>query len=270
MKNDNYYCSKDYHILFGTKCLTCGEYVEGRVVTALGQSYHPHCFTCDRCKGEIGSGTVVTYNDRQEILCQKCTDIALNEPNDEGILQQRTSVGNSRSMDRETTVAREGFSKAGSYPTTHDIPSTKEDLFDFSKVPDIDPLTRSRMGKCAGCGEPIRSCQSLLALEHHWHLFCFTCAHCGKLLTSEYMSRGEKPYCEPCYHQLYGAMCNLCGNYITGKVLEAGEKRFHPGCASCCKCSLTFGEGEDMCIAGEDIWHLDCESAREAAGIRTG
>jgi len=51
---------------------------------------------------------------------------------------------------------------------------------------------------------------------------------------------------------------------------QAGEKRFHPGCASCCKCSLTFGEGEDMCIAGEDIWHLDCESAREAAGIRTG
>ena len=25
-----------------------------------------------------------------------------------------------------------------------------------------------------------------------------------------------------------------------------------------------------MCIAGEDIWHLDCERAREAAGIRTG
>ena len=50
MKNDVYYCSKDYHTLFGTKCLTCGEYVEGRVVTALGKSYHPHCVTCDRCK----------------------------------------------------------------------------------------------------------------------------------------------------------------------------------------------------------------------------
>ena len=25
-----------------------------------------------------------------------------------------------------------------------------------------------------------------------------------------------------------------------------------------------------MCIAGEDIWHLDCEHAREAAGVRTG
>ena len=26
----------------------------------------------------------MTYNDRQEILCQKCTDIALNEPEGEG------------------------------------------------------------------------------------------------------------------------------------------------------------------------------------------
>ena len=45
---------------------------------------------------------MVTYNDRQEILCQKCTDIALNETDEErSPLQQRVSMGNSRSMDRE-------------------------------------------------------------------------------------------------------------------------------------------------------------------------
>ena len=35
------------------------------------------------CRSEIHSGTVVTYNDRQEILCQKCTDIALHEEQDD-------------------------------------------------------------------------------------------------------------------------------------------------------------------------------------------
>ncbi|KAL5470727.1 hypothetical protein EMCRGX_G028736 [Ephydatia muelleri] len=79
MKNEEYYCSKDYHDMFGTKCKVCSLYVEGRVVTALGHSYHPQCFTCDRCREEIRSGTVVTYNDRQEILCQKCTDVAFVE-----------------------------------------------------------------------------------------------------------------------------------------------------------------------------------------------
>ncbi len=41
---------------------------------------------------------------------------------------------------------------------------------------------------------------------------------------------------------------------------QAGEKNFHPGCASCCKCSQGFGEGEDMCIGGDSIWHLDCDN----------
>ena len=50
MKKGDYYCSADYHNLYGTKCKTCGDFVEGRVVTALGNSYHPQCFTCDRCK----------------------------------------------------------------------------------------------------------------------------------------------------------------------------------------------------------------------------
>ena len=43
--------------------------------------------------------------------------------------------------------------------------------------------------ECAGCGEDIRSGQSLLALEKQWHLWCFTCTMCGCLLSGEYMGR---------------------------------------------------------------------------------
>ena len=45
--------------------------------------------------------------------------------------------------------------------------------------------------ECAGCGEDIRSGQSLLALEKQWHLWCFTCTKCGCLLAGEYMGRSE-------------------------------------------------------------------------------
>ena len=48
---------------------------------------------------EIRSGTVVTYNDRQEILCQKCTDIALNEGEEEAELG-RSSESTSTSVER--------------------------------------------------------------------------------------------------------------------------------------------------------------------------
>ena len=49
-KDGDYYCTTDYQRQFGTKCSHCGEYVEGEVVTALGNTYHQKCFTCGRCR----------------------------------------------------------------------------------------------------------------------------------------------------------------------------------------------------------------------------
>lgn len=44
------YCTKCYQQSFGTKCAACNRFVEGEVVTALGNTYHQHCFRCNRCK----------------------------------------------------------------------------------------------------------------------------------------------------------------------------------------------------------------------------
>lgn len=41
---------QDYQRAFGTRCAACGQYVEGEVVAALGNTYHQKCFTCARCK----------------------------------------------------------------------------------------------------------------------------------------------------------------------------------------------------------------------------
>lgn len=49
-KDGNYYCTVDYQNQFGTKCAICGDYVEGEVVSALGNTYHQKCFTCARCR----------------------------------------------------------------------------------------------------------------------------------------------------------------------------------------------------------------------------
>src|SRR6218665_1828156 len=48
-KNGLHYCAEDYQRLFGTRCHTCGKYVEGEVVTALGNTYHQECFHCAKC-----------------------------------------------------------------------------------------------------------------------------------------------------------------------------------------------------------------------------
>ncbi len=49
-KDDVYYCAECYQRLYGTKCAECGKYVEGEVVTALGNTYCLTCLTCTKCK----------------------------------------------------------------------------------------------------------------------------------------------------------------------------------------------------------------------------
>ena len=58
-----------------------------------------HGVLCSSSSEEIRSGTVVTYNDRQEILCQKCTDIALNEGEEDSEMG-RSSESTNPSMER--------------------------------------------------------------------------------------------------------------------------------------------------------------------------
>ncbi|XP_078358160.1 actin-binding LIM protein 3-like isoform X2 [Oculina patagonica] len=123
-----------------------------------------------------------------------------------------------------------------------------------------------KLEKCAGCGEDIRSGQSLLALEKQWHLWCFTCTKCGCLLAGEYMGRDGKPYCEKDYQAEFGVSCAGCGGYIIGKVLQAGEKHYHPQCSRCARCHGVFGEGQEMFLQGSEIWHPDCSFAAQQDG----
>uniref|UniRef100_A0A3Q3FB25 LIM zinc-binding domain-containing protein n=1 Tax=Kryptolebias marmoratus TaxID=37003 RepID=A0A3Q3FB25_KRYMA len=39
-----YICTEDYQRLYGTQCDSCEQYITGEVVSALGRTYHPHCF----------------------------------------------------------------------------------------------------------------------------------------------------------------------------------------------------------------------------------
>uniref|UniRef100_A0ACB8F955 Actin-binding LIM protein 1 n=1 Tax=Sphaerodactylus townsendi TaxID=933632 RepID=A0ACB8F955_9SAUR len=73
---------------------------------------------------------------------------------------------------------------------------------------------------CAGCGRDIKNGQALLALDRQWHLGCFKCKACAKVLTGEYISKDGSPYCEKDYQVLFGVKCEACHQFITGKVLE--------------------------------------------------
>uniref|UniRef100_A0A3Q3E7N5 LIM zinc-binding domain-containing protein n=1 Tax=Labrus bergylta TaxID=56723 RepID=A0A3Q3E7N5_9LABR len=45
-----YICTEDYQRLYGTQCDSCEQYITGEVVSALGRTYHRHCFVCSICR----------------------------------------------------------------------------------------------------------------------------------------------------------------------------------------------------------------------------
>uniref|UniRef100_U3ER19 Actin-binding LIM protein 2 n=1 Tax=Callithrix jacchus TaxID=9483 RepID=U3ER19_CALJA len=203
VRQGEYICTLDYQRLYGTRCFSCDQFIEGEVVSALGKTYHPDCFVCAVCRLPFPPGDRVTFNGK-ECMCQKCS--------------LPMSVGSS----------------------TH-----------------LSQGLRS----CGGCGTEIRNGQALVALDKHWHLGCFKCKSCGKLLNAEYISKDGLPYCEADYHAKFGIRCDSCEKYITGRVLEAGEKHYHPSCALCVRCGQMFAEGEEMYLQGSSIWHPACRQA---------
>ncbi len=219
-KDGKYYCGTDYQEQFGTKCKACGDYLEGEVVTALGDTYHKFCFVCARCGLTISPGEKVTYNGN-DVLCTKCSP-----------------------------AAKEG-------PPNGTLP-TKDKKSSKSKSSNKPKQAVAATIRCAHCSHEIVNGQALIALEKHWHVSCFKCTVCSKPLSAEYMGREGKPFCEKHYQQNFGVRCSHCEQYITGRVLEAGDKRYHPTCAKCGRCGSHFTEGEDMYIQGTEIWHPDC------------
>ncbi|RXM36290.1 Actin-binding LIM protein 2 [Acipenser ruthenus] len=205
VRQGEYICTLDYQRLYGTRCFSCDEFIEGEVVSALGKTYHPRCFVCAVCRQPFPPGDRVTFNGK-DCICQKCSQ----------------------------------------------------------PMPAHSPATIQAVRKCSGCGKEFTNEQSLVALDKHWHLGCFKCKICNKVLNAEYISKGGIPYCEADYHAMFGIQCEHCKKYITGKVLEAGDKHYHPSCARCVRCDQMFREGEEMYLQGSSIWHPPCRQAARA------
>ncbi|XP_068625613.1 actin-binding LIM protein 2 isoform X2 [Battus philenor] len=243
-KDGHYYCPQDYQRAFGTRCAACSQYVEGEVVSALGNTYHQKCFTCARCKRAFPSGEKVTYTG-SEVICGGCA------------APQRHTARAARSPGQASPGPLSPASASPASPGSPGSPATPD-------TPDRDDIDRRQPdpNECAGCGQELSEGQALVALDRQWHTWCFACGECGAVLRGEYMGRGGVPYCERDYQRLYGVRCAYCQRYISGKVLQAGENHhFHPTCARCSKCGDPFGDGEEMFLQGAAIWHPRCGPA---------
>nr|XP_029711993.1 actin-binding LIM protein 2-like isoform X2 [Aedes albopictus] len=248
-KDGAYYCTLDYQKLYGTKCAACNQYVEGEVVSTMGNTYHQKCFTCSKCKQAFQSGSKVT-NTGKEVLCENCVKGPVPAA------QQLTTNSATASPKRQIEQKQEQktIKEITSSPTkAATLQHHQEAIRKQQNSKDVDP------NECAGCHQQLKEGQALIALDRQWHIWCFKCNACGVTLNGEYMGKDGVPYCEKDFQKSFGVKCAYCNRYISGKVLQAGDNHhFHPTCARCTKCGDPFGDGEEMYLQGGAIWHPRC------------
>ncbi|XP_059517496.1 actin-binding LIM protein 1 isoform X10 [Myotis daubentonii] len=241
-------------------CHKCGEPCKGEVLRVQTKHFHIKCFTCKVCGCDLAQGGFFIKNgeylctlDYQRMYgtrCHGCGEFVEGEV--------VTALGKTYHPNCfACTICKRPFP-----PGDRVTFNGRDCLCQLCAQPmSSSPKEASCSGNCAGCGRDIKNGQALLALEKQWHLGCFKCKSCAKVLTGEYISKDGAPYCEKDYQRLFGVKCEACHQFITGKVLEAGDKHYHPSCARCSRCNQMFTEGEEMYLQGSTVWHPDCKQS---------
>uniref|UniRef100_A0A8C5YW96 Actin binding LIM protein 1 n=1 Tax=Marmota marmota marmota TaxID=9994 RepID=A0A8C5YW96_MARMA len=241
-------------------CHKCGEPCKGEVLRVQTRHFHIKCFTCKVCGCDLAQGGFFIKNgeylctlDYQRMYgtrCHGCGEFVEGEV--------VTALGKTYHPNCfACTICKRPFP-----PGDRVTFNGRDCLCQLCAQPmSSSPSEATCSGNCAGCGRDIKNGQALLALDKQWHLGCFKCKSCGKVLTGEYISKDGAPYCEKDYQGLFGVKCEACQQFITGKVLEAGDKHYHPSCARCSRCNQMFTEGEEMYLQGSTVWHPDCKQS---------
>nr|XP_016850610.1 PREDICTED: actin-binding LIM protein 1 isoform X23 [Anolis carolinensis] len=241
-------------------CHKCGEPCKGEVLRVQARHFHIKCFTCKVCGCDLAQGgffikngeylCTVDYQRMYGTRCNGCGEFVEGEV--------VTALGKTYHPNCfACTVCKRPFP-----PGDRVTFNGRDCLCQMCAQPmSSSPKELSSSSNCAGCGRDIKNGQALLALDKQWHLGCFKCKACAKVLTGEYISKDGAPYCEKDYQILFGVKCEACHQFITGKVLEAGDKHYHPSCARCSRCNQMFTEGEEMYLQGSTVWHPDCKQS---------
>ncbi|XP_047462703.1 actin-binding LIM protein 3-like isoform X5 [Mugil cephalus] len=183
-----YICTEDYQRLYGTQCDSCGQYITGEVVSALGRTYHPHCFVCSVCRSPFPIGDKVTFCGKK-CVCQQCSHslssdkpVKVHGPSycagcGEEIKQGQSLLALERQWHVSCFKCRTcGCALTGEYISKDGIPYCETDYHTQFGI------------RCEGCNRFI-SGRVLEAGGKHYHPSCARCARCHMMFLE-----GEEMY----------------------------------------------------------------------------
>ncbi|XP_074854219.1 leupaxin [Carettochelys insculpta] len=214
-------------------CASCCKPIAGKMITALGKTWHPEHFTCTQCEQELGSspfyerdGLAYCQQDYHHLFSPRCAYCAA--PILEKVLTAMDKTWHPEHF--FCTHCGKVFGKDGFHERNGKPYCRKDFLAMFSP-------------KCKACERPVMD-NYLSALQGVWHPECFVCGDCcSSFTTGSFFELDGRPYCELHFHQRQGSLCHGCGKPIAGRCISAMGHRFHPEHFVCAFCLSQLQKG---------------------------
>ncbi|NXX24957.1 LPXN protein, partial [Nicator chloris] len=203
----------------------CHKPIAGKVLTALGKTWHPEHFTCARCGWELDKGPFFEqggwafcedYHQAFSPRCAYCTGPTCKKVLT--ALEQTWHPEHFFCAHCGKVLGAEGFLDHNGKLYCHQ---------DFLAM--FAP-------KCQGCERPVMD-NYLSALEGVWHTECFVYMECLTGFTGgSFFELEGRPYCKLHFHQRQDTICHGCGCPVTGRCIKATGRRYNPEHFVCTYC----------------------------------
>ncbi|KAK5108583.1 hypothetical protein LTR62_008159 [Meristemomyces frigidus] len=203
----------------GTLCAHCALPIAGRILSAAGSRFHPHCFTCHQCHTNLEH--VAFY------------------PEPEKQRHDRLARIHARSLGAEV-------------PGMHDSSMTEQDFYALEST-DGDPGARFYCHldyhelfspRCKSCHTPIEG-EIIVACGAEWHAGHFFCAQCGDPFdsTTPFVEKEGYAWCVGCHTNRFSEKCRGCRKPVTDVVVKALGGDWHGSCFVCVVSTLHCERG---------------------------
>ncbi|XP_048791846.1 uncharacterized protein LOC125688938 isoform X40 [Lagopus muta] len=219
------------NVLIWTATDYAGEFIIGRVIKAMNNSWHPECFCCDICQQVLADIGFVKNAGRH--LCRPCHNREKARGLGKYICQKCHAI-----IDEQPLIFKndpyhpDHFNCANcGKELTADARELKGELYCLP--------CHDKMGVpiCGACRRPIEG-RVVNAMGKQWHVEHFVCAKCEKpFLGHRHYERKGLAYCETHYNQLFGDVCFHCNRVIEGDVVSALNKAWCVNCFACSTCN---------------------------------
>lgn len=214
-------------------CASCNKCIVGKMITALGEVWHPEHFVCGVCKSELSTtgffereGQPYCEKDYHKLFSPRCA--YCKGPILQNIL---TALDQTWHPEHFFCTHCGGLFGPEGFLEKEGKPYCPKDFYCLFAP------------KCSGCGEAVRE-NYLTAANGTWHPECFVCADCLKPFSSGYfMELDGRVLCSLHFHSRQGTLCGSCGEPITGRCISALMRKFHPEHFVCAFCLRQLSQG---------------------------